>query len=145
MRASTGDAGQPEDAMDRRKSLAALVTACAAVALAPAAPANAAPFIATSITLDRSGGFAGQQETFQVDRGTPGGPLALRMAGSRDFLRLRASYQPKDPCCDRFEYRLSVTYRSGYRKTVSTVQGTPDVPPILWKVITEVERVGTGS
>ncbi|MEU8657169.1 hypothetical protein [Actinoplanes philippinensis] len=146
MEASTGDAGPPEDAMDRRtitrKSFATLVAACAVATLAPAAPASAAPAVATSITLDRSGGFAGQHQTFLVNRSTPDGRPVLRLAGRGDFLRLRASYLPKNPCCDRFEYRLTVTYRGGFRKTVSTVQGTSGVPEILWTVISDVERVG---
>jgi hypothetical protein len=128
-----------------RKSFAALVAACAVATLAPAAPAAAAPILASSITLDRSGGFAGRHDTFVVTGATPGGRPALRMVSTRQFLRLRASYQPKNPCCDRFAYELTVTYRNGFRKTVSTVQGTPGVPQILWDAIGEVERAGAES
>lgn len=127
-----------------RKAFTTLAAACAAAALAPAAPATAAPAVATSITLDRSGGFAGRHETFSVDGTTPGGRPALRMTSTPKFLRLRGSYQPKNPCCDRYAYELTVTYRGGFRKTVSTVQGTT-APQILWDVIGEVERVGTSS
>jgi hypothetical protein len=63
------------------------------------------------------------------------------MAGSPEFGRLRGSYQPVNACCDRYSYRVTVTYRGGRHKTVSTVQGTT-APRILWDVITEVERVG---
>ncbi len=127
-----------------RKSFTGLVAACAVATLAPTAPATAAPVLATSITLDRSGGFAGRQETFVITRSTPDGRPSLRMVSTPEFLRLRGSYQPKNPCCDRFNYQLTVSYRNGYRKTVSTVQGTT-APRILWDVIGEVERVGSAS
>jgi hypothetical protein len=66
------------------------------------------------------------------------------MVGRPGFRWLRGSYQPENPCCDRYSYRLTVTYRGGHRKTVSTVQGAT-APHILWDVITEVERVGVRS
>ncbi|MFD1373029.1 hypothetical protein [Actinoplanes sichuanensis] len=128
-----------------RTSLAALVASCAVATITPAAPATAAPVLASSITLDRSGGFTGRHDTFVVTGATPNGRPALRMVSTRQFLRLRGSYQPKNPCCDRYVYELTVTYRNGFHKKVSTVQGTPGVPQILWDVIGEVERVGSES
>jgi hypothetical protein len=122
----------------------ALVTVCAIAALAPATPAAAAPGgfdSATGIVLERTGGFTGEQTSFAVDRSTVGGQRPLRMAESRQFLRLRSSYQPKNSCCDRFSYRVTVSYRGGYRKTVTTVQGAR-APRILRDVINEVEQVG---
>jgi hypothetical protein len=119
-----------------------LVALCAIAAFAPAAPAAAAPILANSVVLERAGGIAGAQDTFVVDRSTVGGEEPRRLAASPEFQRLRSSYQPANPCCDRFSYRVTVTYVGGYRKTVSTVQGTT-APRILWDVITAVERVGT--
>lgn len=127
-----------------RNGTVALVTVCAIAALAPAAPAAGAPGqfgSATRIVLERTGGFAGEQTSFAVDRSTVGGRRPLRMAGSREFMWLRSSYQPQSSCCDRFSYRVTVSYRGGYRKTVSTVQGAR-APRILWDVINEVEQVG---
>lgn len=127
-----------------RRGIVTLVAACGIVALTPAAPAAAAPVpfgSATKIVLDRSGGIAGQTTSFVVDRTTVGGRPALRLAGSWKFKWLRNSYQPKNPCCDRFAYRVTVTYRGGHRKTVTTVQGAK-APRILWDVISETERVG---
>ncbi|MDG6106349.1 hypothetical protein Daura_19510 [Dactylosporangium aurantiacum] len=130
-----------------RKGIVTLVAVCGIAALTPATPAAAAdaapvPFgQATKIVLDRSGGFAGERTSFVVDRTTVGGRPALRMAGSWKFRWLRSSYQPRNPCCDRYAYRVTVTYRGGFRKTVRTVQGT-QAPRILWDVITETERVG---
>jgi hypothetical protein len=123
-----------------------LVTVCAIAALAPATPAAAAPGgfdSATGIVLERTGGLTGAagQTSFAVDRSTVGGKGPLRMAASREFLRLRSSYQPQNSCCDRFSYRVTVSYRGGYRKTVTTVQGAR-APRILWDVINEVEQVG---
>jgi len=124
-----------------RRGMTTLVALCGVAALAPAAPAAATPVLATTIVLERAGGFAGTRDSFVVDGSTVGGQRARRMAGSPAFRRLRGSYQPGDPCCDRYSYRVTVTYRGGYRKTISTVQGTP-APRILWQVIAEVERVG---
>lgn len=116
------------------------VTAPAAASL-PAAPVPAAPTTAVRIVLEREGGFAGTAKSFVVGRETVDGRRALRMAATRDFLWLRNSYQPRNSCCDRFSYRLTVTYRGGFHKTVSTVQGTT-APRILWDVIAEAQRVG---
>ncbi|WP_433073995.1 hypothetical protein ACQP1P_26575 [Dactylosporangium sp. CA-052675] len=121
------------------------MTAVAAGA-APATPAAAAPGmlpvgLANKIVLERSGGFTGEQTAFVVDRSTVGGRPALRMAGSVRFLRLRPAYEPKNACCDRYAYRITVTYRTGFHKTVSTVQGTK-APRILWDTIGQAERYG---
>ncbi|MFF5235292.1 hypothetical protein [Dactylosporangium sp. NPDC000521] len=127
-----------------RNTIVTLVAACGVAALAPAAPAAAAPVpfgSVTKIVLDRSGGFAGQQDSFVVDRTTVGGRPVLRMAGSWKFRWLRNSYQPQNPCCDRYSYRVTVSYRGSHRKTVTTVQGAK-APRILWDVINETERVG---
>jgi hypothetical protein len=119
-----------------------LVALCATATLAPAAPAAAMPILATTIRLERAGGFAGFQDSFVVDRSTVGGQRPRRMAAGPEFRRLRGSYQPYNSCCDRYSYRVTVTYRGGNQKTVSTVQGAT-APRILWEVIEEVERVGT--
>ncbi|WP_203726998.1 hypothetical protein [Paractinoplanes durhamensis] len=127
----------------RRVGIAALVAICL---VAPAVPAVAAPAVvwpapAVSIVLERSGGFAGRSETFAVDQATVGGRKALWLVATPEFRRLRGSYLPVNACCDRFGYRLEVTYRYGLRKTVTTVQGTP-APQILGDVLAEVQRVG---
>jgi len=125
------------------KGITTLIAVCATAAFAPAAPAAAGAVPATAIVLDRAGGFAGTQDLFVVDRSTVGGRRPLRMAGSPEFRRLGGSYQPKNPCCDRYSYRVTVTYRGGRHRTVSTVQGAT-APRVLWDVIAAVERVGAG-
>jgi hypothetical protein len=122
----------------------AIVGLAALAGIATATPAVAAPVSygsATAIVLERSGGFRGGRDSFVVDRSTVGGRRPLRMAGSDSFKRLRSSYQPANPCCDRYSYRLTVTYRGGNHKAVSTVQGAT-APRLLWDVIAEAERVG---
>ncbi|MBB4764683.1 hypothetical protein ACFQFC_10785 [Amorphoplanes digitatis] len=128
--------------MKRVITRAGVVAVVAALApAAPAAPAAAAPVPATAIVLERSGGLTGAQESFAVDRSTPGGQRPLRLAGSPAFRKLRGSYPPRDPCCDLYSYRLTVVYRGGGHKTVTTVQGAA-APRVLWDVIGSVERVG---
>jgi hypothetical protein len=122
-------------------SIAAPAAAVLPAASLPAAPSAAAPTTAVRIVLEREGGFAGIGRSFVVGRETADGRRSLRMAATRDFLWLRNSYQPRNPCCDRFSYRLTVTYRGGFHKTISTVQGAA-APRILWDVIAEVQRVG---
>jgi hypothetical protein len=126
-----------------RNSIAVLLAAaCAAMTFTPPAAAAApGPTRATRIVLERTGGFAGVHDSFAVDRSTVGGQRPLRMVESRRFTSLRSSYVPKNSCCDRFAYQVTVTYRGGYTKTVSTVQGA-DAPSELWQVINAVERVG---
>jgi hypothetical protein len=125
----------------KRRGLTALSVTCAAAAVVTATPAYATPPPAEKIVMERSGGFAGNRDTFLVDRSTVGGRGVLRVAGSAQFRSLRRSYQPKNPCCDRYTYRLTVTYRHGWPKTVTTVQGAT-APRVLWYTIGEVERVG---
>ncbi|WP_433373541.1 hypothetical protein ACQPZX_02115 [Actinoplanes sp. CA-142083] len=125
-----------------RKSIRSLFTVCAvAAALAPAVPAAAAPAQASRIEVERAGGFAGRHDTYVVDRWTDGGRRPLRTASSGAFLRLRGSYGQLNACCDLFSYRVTVTYRGGRQKEISTIQGAP-APRILWDVIADVQRVG---
>ncbi|HEX5201996.1 MAG TPA: hypothetical protein VFW27_18870 [Actinoplanes sp.] len=134
-----------------RTGIRTLFTVCIITALAPAAPAAAtsaaaasARAQATRIEVDREGGFAGRHDSYVVDRWTHGGRRPLRMAGSRAFLRLRGSYGRLNACCDLFSYRVTVTYRGGWQKVVSTIQGAP-APRILWDVIADVQRAGVDS
>ena len=130
-----------------RSGIVALVATCVAMTPALPAPAAAAAMgsgLAVRVLLERTGGFAGGHDVFVVDRSTAGGQRARRLAASHRFMVLRGSYRPANSCCDRYFYRVAVTYRGGYRKTVSTVQGA-DAPRILTDLISEVERVGVHS
>jgi hypothetical protein len=119
------------------------VAALAAALVAPASPALAhnTTGAADRLVLERSGGFAGVQDSFVVDRSVVGGAKPLRLAGSVGFRRLRAAYRPSNPCCDRFSYRITAFYAGGSRKTVATTEGAA-APQILWDVIGLTQRVG---
>lgn len=127
----------------KSRVVAAVVVAGSVATVTPAAPAAAGPAgsPATRIVLERAGGFTGDTVSFAVDRSTVGGREPLRLAGSPAFRRLRGSYLPAHTCCDRFTYRVTVTWRGGHRKTVSTVQGAT-APRVLWDVIRQTEKVG---
>jgi len=98
---------------------------------------------AARLVLERSGGFAGTHDTFVVDRATAGSARVLRLAGTSRFRRLGPSYQPVNPCCDRFSYRLTASYpgHHGSAKTITTVDGAP-APQILWDVIRTTQQIG---
>jgi hypothetical protein len=116
-------------------------------ALGLAAPGAAAPLRETTtagapstyayrVVLDATGGFANLHQHWVVVRSDPGTDVARlfgTVSGGR-FRALRPSYLPANPCCDRFTYRLSVSYRHGRTKTVTTMDGTT-APPVLWKAI----------
>ena len=114
-------------------------------AVTPALPASAGPGGAAgpafAVVLQRTGGFAGGQDVYVVTRGTDGGARTLRLAGSSRFRWLRSSYRPDNACCDRYEYRLTASYRNGTRKTVTATEGAP-APRILWDVIETTQQVG---
>lgn len=103
---------------------------------------RARPLLAAyKITLERTGGIAGRQDRYVVDRDTANGERPLRLASSVRFRWLRESYQPRNACCDRFSYRLTVFYRHGYSKTVLATDGAA-APRILWEVISLTEQAG---
>ena len=105
-----------------------------------------------SVTLVRSGGFAGRVDSVTVSaegtitRSGPGrassvahlGTGRLRrlheLVSNQDFMRLRPSYLPANYCCDRYEYRISA--QDG-PTLVTTTTGDDQVrcPPVLREVI----------
>ncbi|MGN9803464.1 protealysin inhibitor emfourin [Micromonospora sp. L32] len=113
----------------------ALLTGAGAGTLAAAAPARAAWNDAYQVTVARTGGFAGVNEQYPVSAGTVHIYTAdlLATASTREFRRLSPAY-PAGPGADRFHYTVTVTYRNGVTKTVSTEDGAP-APEVLWQVI----------
>jgi hypothetical protein len=77
-----------------------------------------------------------------VERSTPGAdvPRLFGAVSSSRFRGLRPRYLPANPCCDRYTYRLSVSYLHGRTKTVTTMDGTT-APPVLWKAINLVRDI----
>ena len=100
------------------------------------------------IRYERSGGFAGLNEQWTI---YPDGRVVLGEGGEwqippqqveqliADIVRLGFftfddSYVPKDTCCDRFFY--SLTIRQGDKeKTVTTMDDAPNVPDEVWQAL----------
>ncbi|MGK5445221.1 protealysin inhibitor emfourin [Micromonospora sp. URMC 105] len=112
-----------------------LLTGVSAATLAAAAPARAGWNDAHQVTVTRTGGFAGVNERYDVSTGTVHVYTAnlLATAGTREFRRLCPAY-PAGNGADRFHYTVTVTYRNGVTKKVSTEDGA-DAPEVLWQVI----------
>ncbi len=102
------------------------------------------------LVYHRSGGFAGIIETWEIyaDGRAMSENGLLQFAPSEvsalmdeikslGFFDLEDSYLPKDPCCDRFFYEITVN-ADGKSKTVKTVDGTPDLPTNLLAVLNRV-------
>ncbi|MFQ5420276.1 MAG: protealysin inhibitor emfourin [Anaerolineae bacterium] len=103
------------------------------------------------ITLHRSGGFAGLDETWQI--GTDGWlrdeqnealgrvsdqtlvALAAQV-DQADFFNLAPDYLPKDTCCDRFFY--TVTVNDGSRTHSVNTMDDADAPDALWTLISGI-------
>ncbi|MFC7531140.1 hypothetical protein [Actinoplanes sp. GCM10030250] len=132
--------------MTRTKVFLSALVALAGVT-APVTPASAASFApaAESVSVVRTGGFAGSQASFQVSgSGTKQSAEVLRLASGPAFRALRPRYVPKNTCCDRYLYRVEVRYRNGRVKDVTALQGAP-APRVLWDVIKRVENMPAPS
>jgi hypothetical protein len=65
-----------------------------------------------SVTMTRSGGFAGVSQTWRIGPSDPGhGPVFA--AASPEALEGAEGSTGKPPCCDLFQYRLTVSYSDG--------------------------------
>jgi len=51
-----------------------------------------------------------------------------------DFMALEDSYVPKDTCCDRYEYTITIVANS-QPKTVRTIDISPTAPPGLIQLV----------
>ena len=109
------------------------------------------------VTYQRSGGLVGAHDTWIIDlqgKVTPPGSgasaqltsaqmaeltAAIRIA---NFTALQDSYLPKDTCCDRYEYTITITV-NGLSKTVHTIDASPTAPPELTQLINTLTRLVT--
>lgn len=116
-----------------------VVTLLAFAVVLGAGPATAVagPPVTTSVLVQRSGGLTGMTERFLVDRTSDdrAGAEVLRLTAEDRFRALHPRYVPDDPCCDRYVYTVVVHYADDSVKTVTTVEATPAVPPLLLDVI----------
>ena len=110
-----------------------------------------------SIVYHRSGGFAGTDDTWIISADgtvshqgqTPGTPEQLTAAQmaeltaairAANFMSLEDSYVPKDSCCDRYLYEITVTI-GGHSKTVRTIDASPTAPAGLTRLVDTLNRV----
>jgi hypothetical protein len=107
-----------------------------------------------SITYQRSGGFVGANDTWAIDsqgkvthQGSgasaqlPADQLTELVAAIRaaNFMDLKDSYLPKDTCCDRYEYTITVTV-GGQSKTVRTIDASSAAPRELTQLVETLNR-----
>ncbi|MEU7907558.1 hypothetical protein [Actinoplanes sp. NPDC049118] len=121
------------------------VTVAAVTALLAAEPAVAASAPRTeSVSVTRSGGFAGRTDSFAVDSTTRDDRAeeALGVAAELRFRMLRPTYLPANPCCDRYRYEVVARYSDGTVKTVVTMDAVPGTPDVLTEVIDLVTTSG---
>lgn len=90
-----------------------------------------------TIEVNRNGG---NDETFEQVTTVDSGDVQalLDSLQERGFFRLEGNYMPKDPCCDRFLYELTVL-QDGQRRHVETVGGTEGIPQEVWDSIELVQ------
>jgi hypothetical protein len=140
----------------------ALLTTCASppstLKVETAAPKGTGPSLEgmppdAVLVYHRSGGIAGIDEVWTVyaDGSITNTSGALWQAPQEQveallqtidglgFFDMDASYLPKDVCCDRFSYELSVQYE-GQAHQVVTMDGTETTPEAFWKILDEVQR-----
>ncbi|GID93872.1 hypothetical protein ACFQFC_07525 [Amorphoplanes digitatis] len=121
------------------------MTAAVLTALLTANPAAAAAAPHTeSVTVTRSGGFAGHTEWYAVDSTDRDerAQEALSVTAELRFRVLRPAYLPANPCCDRYRYEVVARYSDGTVKTVVTMDAVPGTPDVLTEVIDLVTTSG---
>ena len=135
----------------RRQRLAPIAVLLAVLLVACGDDASGTPTTiaatGSSGTIHISGGIAGIDETWVLAAdGTilgPGSHVGLLTADQRarleaaivaaGFFDLDSEYLPEDPCCDRFNYEVTIT-SGGRTHTVATIDGA-DAPESLFTLI----------
>ena len=104
------------------------------------------------IIFKRSGGFAGLEDQWIIyaDGSVEGGsatedPLSadhiaqiLADAEAGGFFDLKDQYIDVGHCCDFFNYEVTLNLPDGRSHTVTTVEQTPGMPPVLAQLIQEL-------
>lgn len=116
------------------KTLIALLVFAVALTVAPPAFAEAG-YRAQTVTLDRTGGYAGIHMRYTVDS-RAGEPLASTV--TTPAFRALADRYPT-PCCDQFTYTLTVRYTNG---SVKSIEAGGDLPDLLADAIDRAVAVG---
>jgi hypothetical protein len=108
------------------------------------------------IVYQRSGGLAGRTEGWSIytnglvmSSDGKSGQVSpeevadlLRQADAAGFFSWRDSYLPKNTCCDRFTYKLTVRM-AGQTKTVTTIDAASEEPAELGTILDQVSRLVT--
>jgi len=127
-----------------------------AVYCQPGTSTSAESLAAEGIVLvyERSGGLAGVSERWVIygdgrvvtgdgreSRVTPK-EVAEVASEARElgFFDMADKYMPKDPCCDRFTYTITIQGRDGMH-TVETMDGTESAPQALWDLLDMIAQL----
>jgi hypothetical protein len=90
---------------------------------------------ATTVTVHRTGGIAGVDDSWTVKADKPGdlSPRAaaevLRIASSPAFRTIDPT-KPTQRCCDFFSYAVSVSYSDGSQLQINTDDGSRQPAPL---------------
>ncbi|MFI6996676.1 protealysin inhibitor emfourin [Nocardia sp. NPDC050175] len=98
---------------------------------------------ATSVEVNQTGGFAGVDQLYTVDDKVDNqrrGSL-FDMVGSPDFQTLTDAYTGPNDCRDSYFYTVTVTYRDGTSKRVTTDECN-ESPKLLTDVIALTKEIG---
>jgi Emfourin len=87
------------------------------------------PASVDSVAMTQSGGFAGLRRTWEVGPSDPG-HAAVFAAASQQALADAEGSTGKAPCCDLFQYRLTVSYSDGGSESFRFYDGAPTDPAL---------------
>lgn len=100
---------------------------------------------AVSVTFKRSGGLAPTDETsvFAADKPVPSGRTrqevraVLEAASDPELIEAELEPMPKDQCCDRQTYVVSITWDDGSSRTYTSIDGV-DQPQVFEELLTKL-------
>lgn len=100
---------------------------------------------AVSVTFKRSGGLAPMDETsvFAADEPVPSGRTrqevraVLEAASDPQLIDAELEPMPKDQCCDRRTYVVSIAWDDGSSRTYTTIDGV-EQPQVFEELLTKV-------
>lgn len=134
-----------------------ILVACATPSAPVAAPTIAAPTVSgeLNITLKRSGGIAGRNETFslkpdgtvttgtQTKQADGGAAAAAKLAGAIAATGIYnvapGKYMSADTCCDRYIYELTLV-AGGQTFSFTTIDGYNQTPSALLQTLGLIQQ-----
>ena len=87
------------------------------------------PASVDSVAMTQSGGFAGLRRTWHVGPTDPGHAAVFAAASQQALVGAEGS-TGKAPCCDLFQYRLTVSYSDGGSESFRFYDGAPTDPAL---------------